>query len=241
MQRFYITQDMINGENITVFGDDANHILKVLRYKEGDTLLFCDGEATDYFCTIVSTSKGEVVAKIDKTEKNNTEPPISITLYQSIPKGDKMEYIIQKCVELGVANIVPVESKRCVAKLKDDKKLLRWQKIADEAAKQCGRGKLVKVCEPVSFKDAVKLPNDNTHKIIPYENEKDGKLKEVLKNNKTNEISVYIGPEGGFSDEEIDIALKNNVHSVTLGPRILRTETAPLAVISAIMYELGDW
>lgn len=241
MQRFYITDNMICDGKITVCGDDANHISKVLRLKEGEKLLFCDGKNTDYYGVIESITKSEVVAKILKTEENNTEPPISITLYQSIPKSDKMEYIIQKCVELGVKRIVPVEAKRCVAKIKDDKKLARWQKIADEAAKQCGRGEKVTVENPVSFKDAILKPEETALKIIPYENEKDGKLKDILKDNNAKEFAVYIGPEGGFDDSEIEAALKNNVCSVTLGPRILRTETAPLAVISAIMYELGDW
>lgn len=241
MQRFYITDNMICDGKITVCGDDANHISKVLRLKEGESILFCDGKNTDYYCSIESAEKSEVVAKIEKTEQNNTEPPISITLYQSIPKSDKMEYIIQKCVELGVKKIVPVDAKRCVARLKDDKKLARWQKIADEAAKQCGRGERVTVEKPVPFKEAILKPDENVLKIIPYENEKDGNLKNILNDNNANEFAVYIGPEGGFDDLEIEMALKNDVHSVTLGPRILRTETAPIAVISAIMYELGDW
>lgn len=241
MQRFYVNKNGVTEGLITITGDDAMHISKVLRLGAGDELIVCDGEGNDYFCQIENALKTEVTLKIIKTQQNNTEPPIEITLYQAIPKSDKMEYIIQKCVELGVTFVVPVESKYCVAKLKDDKKLVRWQKIADEASKQCGRGRKTVIHPPVAFKDAVKNIPDGSLKIIPYENEKENKLKNTLKNSKLSKISVFIGPEGGFSEEEIALAKENGIIPVTLGPRILRTETAPIAVISACMYELGDW
>ena len=178
-----------------------------------------------------------IVPEEKKKEENNTEQPISITLYKSVPKGDKMEYIIQKCVELGVKCIVPVEAKRCVARLKDDKKLVRWQKIADEAAKQCGRGEKVTVANPVSFKEAVWKPNDDTLKIIPYENEKGMKATKetLLKIKKGMNVGIFIGAEGGFSQKEIDKCIAAGAEIISLGKRILRTETAAITAVAMCM------
>lgn len=240
MQRFFVDKSVINADTITISGDDATHISRVLRLGAGDEIVVCDGLFTDYFCEIESVSKSEVSLHIKHTEKNNNEPPVEITLYQSIPKSDKMDYIIQKSVELGVSKVVPVLTKHCVVKIKDgEKKVLRWRKIAAEAAKQCGRGKIPEVSEVMNFEDAVKSADGL--KIIPYENEKNNKLKNILKDKDIKKTAVFIGPEGGFDEGEILLAKKCGANSVTLGPRILRTETAPIAVVSVCMYELGDW
>ena len=241
MHRFFVSPDNINDNSITITGEDIIHLSKVLRLREGDSLIICDGNGTDYECQIDSISKTEAIATIINSVPNCAEPPINITIYQGLPKSDKMDYIVQKCVELGVNKIVPVVTKRAVAIPRDgDKKIIRWQKIASEAAKQCGRGILPEVGKIVNFDQVINhIKDQDAINIIPYENEKSFKLKDSLKPCKN--INILIGPEGGFDIEEIELAMSNGISSVTLGPRILRTETAPLAVVSAIMFAVGDW
>lgn len=243
MHRFFADFDSIKDDMIFIGGNDAHHISKVLRLKEDDEIIVCDKEGTDYHCSIKSLGKDAVEAWILKKEVSSSEPPIEITLYQGVPKGDKLETVIQKCVELGGVKIVPVAMKRSVAVIKDkEKKKQRMQKIALEASKQCGRAKVPEVLEVLSFKEAIADAIENDLKILPYEAENKQKLKDILLENKNSaKIAIFIGPEGGFDEEEIKLAKDNGFKTVTLGPRIMRTETAPLACISAVMYELGDW
>jgi 16S rRNA (uracil1498-N3)-methyltransferase len=243
MHRFFADHDFIKEDRIFITGDDAHHISKVLRLKEDDEVVVCDKQGTDYRCSIKAITKDEVELWILKKEASSSEPPIEITLYQGVPKGDKLETVIQKCVELGGVKIVPVAMKRSVAVIKDkEKKKQRMQKIALEASKQCGRAKVPRVSEVLSFKEALADAKENDLKILPYEAENKQKLKDILLENKNSiKIAIFIGPEGGFDEEEIKLAKENGFKTVTLGPRIMRTETAPLACISAVMYELGDW
>jgi len=243
MHRFFADSDFIKEDIIIITGDDAHHISKVLRLKEDDEIIVCDKEGTDYYCSIKAVTKDEIELWILKKEVSSSEPPIEITLYQGVPKGDKLETVIQKCVELGAVKIIPVAMKRSVAVIKDkEKKKQRMQKIALEASKQCGRAKVPEVSEVLSFKEALAHAKENDLKILPYEAEIKQKLKDILLDNKNSKsIAIFIGPEGGFDEEEIELAKENGFETVTLGPRIMRTETAPLACISAVMYELGDW
>lgn len=243
MHRFFVSPSFISDGKVRIEGDDVKHITKVLRLKCGDTISVCDGNKNDYICTISETLKDCVVADIAETMQNKNESSVCITLYQGLPKGDKMDYIIQKCVELGVVRIVPVAMKRSVVKPSvASSKALRWQRIALEAAKQCIRGIVPVVDEPVSFDAMLSQISQMNLAVLPYENEVDGKLKKVLEKNKeAKDIAVIIGPEGGFEEEEVQNAIKSGAHAVTLGPRILRCETAPVATVSAVMYELGDW
>lgn len=243
MHRFFTDRNSICGDTVKISGDDAHHISKVLRLKEDDEIIVCDKEGTDYCCSIKLISKDEVEAWILKKEAASSEPPVKITLYQGVPKGDKLESVIQKCVELGAFKIVPVAMKRSVAIIKDkEKKQVRMQRIALEASKQCQRAVVPEVLEVLSFKEALAHARDNDLKLLPYEAENKNKLKDILKENKNSKtIAVFIGPEGGFDEEEILLAQKEGFKILTLGPRIMRTETAPLACISAIMYEIGDW
>lgn len=243
MHKFFVEPSAIDEDIIKICGDDAHHISKVLRLKEDDEIIICDKNGQDYYCSIKSIAKDEVICWVLKKEVSATEPNISITLYQGVPKGDKLETVIQKCVELGCVRIVPVAMKRSVAVIKDkEKKQTRMQRIAYEAAKQCGRAKIPEVSQVLSFKEAINDAADCELRILPYESETVNGLKTCLQNNKNaKNIAVFIGPEGGFSEEEIILAKENDFKIVTLGPRILRTETAPLACISAIMYEMGDW
>lgn len=244
MHRFFADASCIDDNVITVTGDDVQHISRVLRLKCGDCIEICDMCGTDYLCTVSSVSKTAVTANIIKKMPNSSESNLNITLYQGIPKGDKLDFIIQKSVELGAKRIVPVVMQRTVVKLKNAAlKTERQSKIAAEAAKQSKRGIIPKVSSPISFDDMInEIKNSDALNILAYENEEQTDIKSVLKNNgNMTDINIIIGPEGGFEDDEIKSAKEANINIVTLGPRILRCETAPVAVISAVMYELGDW
>lgn len=243
MPKYFTEPENIKDGFIEVFSDEAKHILNVMRMEIGDTLTICDGQSNDYLCRICETGKNCLKAKIEETTKSESEPKTKITLYQGLPKSDKMELIIQKCVEIGVCRIVPVITERAVVKIekgaKEDKKTERWQKIAESAAKQSGRGIIPAVERPMKFKDAIEEAVKNGEAIIPYENEKDRGLKEFVKNSKAENIGIFIGPEGGFDTKEIEFAVENGVMSVTLGKRILRTETAGIVTSAIVLYELG--
>lgn len=242
MPKFFVSKENINDHIITLEGDNAKHIGNVLRAKIGDKITVCDGEGRDYECEIEEITKGSVAAKITDIFSNNNEPSIKITLYQGLPKADKMELVIQKCIEIGIDRIVPVKTEHTVVKLegKEEKKLQRWNKIAEAAAKQCGRGKIPRVCGIMSFKDAVIEASGLDSAIIPYEKERDNSLKSFAKEFRGESIGIFIGPEGGFSEEEISFAKERGISSVTLGRRILRTETAGLVASVILLYELED-
>lgn len=242
MHRFFTDAGCIGSDSITITGDDVKHISKVLRLRAGDEITVCDSCGSDYLCVIADISQTQVEAKILSKALNKAESPLHITVYQGLPKSDKMDYIVQKCVELGAVNIVPVATARAVVKLHDEeKKRTRWQKIATEAAKQCGRGIIPSVGKVTDFDKVIDSLEPDALNILPYENEDDRRLRQALTGYAGNKVNIIIGPEGGFDPEEISAAEQKGIHIVTLGPRILRTETAPIAAISAIMYELGDW
>ncbi|TYQ12912.1 UNVERIFIED_CONTAM: 16S rRNA (uracil1498-N3)-methyltransferase [Acetivibrio alkalicellulosi] len=245
MSKFFVDKKNILAKSINITGEDVIHIKKVLRLKCGDNIIISDGAGTDYYVEIQNIQQDLVETKIISFEKNIAEPSINITLFQGLPKSDKMDLIIQKGVELGVKKIVPVITERTVVKIsgaKDSiKKCERWNRISMEASKQCNRGFIPKVDGPIFFSDALKMLNGGNLNILPYEKEKDNRLKYILNDSiKAKDIYVFIGPEGGFSQEEVEIAVKSGVNTVSLGPRILRTETAGIAVLSILMYELGD-
>ena len=244
MARFFVDPENIGTDEICITGDDVKHISKVLRMRENENITVCDKCGNDYDCTITQITADTVRARIDSKYRNSMEAPIYITIYQGLPKSDKMDYIVQKCIELGACRIVPVDTKRVISKPKDiDKKISRWQKIAEEAAKQCGRGVIPEVSPLISFSDALKeMVREDSLCLMPYECEKESKLRYALdKNRGVTKINILIGPEGGFDDAEACTAREAGIQTVTLGPRILRTETAPLAACAAVMYELGDW
>lgn len=242
MPKFFVNKENINDHIIYLDGDNAKHIGNVLRAKIGDKITVCDGEGSDFECEIEEITKETVIAKIIDIFSNNNEPSIKITLYQGLPKADKMELVIQKCIEIGVDRIVPVKTEHTVVKLegKEEKKLQRWNKIAEAAAKQCGRGKIPEVCSIMNFKDAVIEAAGLDGAIIPYEREKENSLKCFAKEFRGKSIGILIGPEGGFSEEEVSFARESGISSVTLGKRILRTETAGLVASVILLYELED-
>lgn len=240
MAKFFVDNQFIKDDKVFINGENKKHMTNVLRLKIGDNIEISSGDGFDYICQIEQITETEVVAKIIDCFGNKSEPKVKITLYQGLPKAEKMELIIQKCVELGIDKIVPVNTDRCIVKLagKEDKKIARWNKISESAAKQSRRGK-IPVVEPVlNFQKAIEKAKCDDLTIIPYEKEQNNSLKTVVKNFKGKNISIFIGPEGGFSEKEIEFAIKNNVMPITLGKRILRTETAGFVTTAILLYEL---
>lgn len=235
--------EQVSENEIMIIEDDAKHIVTVLRGKTGDTITVCDGAGIDYKCKLSFVKSDMVKAEIVEKIENDVEPKTKITLFQGLPKVDKFETVIQKCVELGVSEVVPVAMERSVVKLtskeKEKKKIERWEKISESAAKQSGRGKIPKINEILSFSQALEKAKEYDAVLIPYENEQKTGLKEFVQEFKGDSIAVFIGPEGGFSDEEYGKAIEMGAVSVTLGKRILRTETAGMTVLAILFYELG--
>lgn len=237
MPKFFTEKKNIFDDYLLIDGEDVAHISKVLRMKCGEVITVCDGDGTDYEVSIREFSKDYIKADIMSSGKSMSEPSIHITLYQALPKQGKMENIIQKNTELGVSEFVPVYTKRCVVKPSD--KTARWQKVAESAAKQSGRGIIPKVRDVISFDAAIKEMAEFETKVILYEGEKITKIKEVVTQG-CKKIAVLVGPEGGFEQEEVNKATELGISSVTLGTRILRTETAAAAVTPVILFIQGD-
>ena len=241
MPRFFLSASPNDGF-FEITGDDARHISFSLRMRCGEHLVVCDGEGTDYECVIQTIDGQTVKAEVLEKRPTVTESPVKIRLYQSVPKGDKFDYIVQKAVELGVSEIVPVYSSRCIVKpdaKSEEKRLARLSKIAEEAAKQCGRGIIPKVLPHMRYADAVRAAYGST--FLCYEDEKSYSLKEYLhdfaeKGEKT--LGFFVGPEGGYAKEEVLLASERGIPSAKLGNRILRSETASGFVLSCISYAL---
>lgn len=246
MNRFFVDDPgAFSDRSVVITGEDVNHVKNVLRLKENDELIVSNGRGRDYHCRISGITNEEVVADICDICDNFSELSTEITLFQGFPKGDKMELIIQKTVELGVTRIVPVMTKRTVVKLDDKKakkKTERYNMIAESAAKQSGRGMIPEVTMPVSFAEAVSMAEKLDMNIIPYEEAEGVEYsRNIIKSIKGKKsLGIFIGPEGGFAREEVEKALDAGASAITLGHRILRTETAGMAVISIIMFELEE-
>ena len=245
MSRFFVPRENIGDEKIKITGGDVQHIARVLRMGGGDELTLCDGSGTDYCAVIEKIGDKEIECKIISRKNSTAEADIEVTLVQGLPKATKMDYIIQKTTELGVSRIIPCTLSRCVVKLEDkkaaEKKTERWRKISGEAAKQSGRGIIPEVCVPQSLDEAIKSLEDCDIVFVPYECEEETTIKSVLTSKENpKKAGFIIGPEGGFDISEIEKIKAAGIPSVTLGKRILRTETAGEAVLAMIMYEIGD-
>ena len=237
MHRFFTTE--IQPNSATVRGDDVKHIAKVLRLKPGDTVQLCDGDGRECEAEISSISPDSVQFRTQTWRESLTEPKTRVVLFQCLPKAGKMETIIQKCVELGADGFVPVRSERCVVVLKPpyEDRIERWQRVSEEAAKQSRRGRIPKVKLPCAL-DKLSFAAFQTV-LVAYENERTVSLKSALQRAKgTDSIALLIGPEGGFSESEISLLEQRGAVSVSLGPRILRTETAGMAALAQILYEV---
>ena len=247
MQRFFVEPHQIDeaAHQIHIVGTDVNHMSNVLRMKQGEEVWISDGGKKEYRCAIEAFSADEVLLHIIYAQEPDYELSSRIYLFQGLPKADKMELIIQKAVELGAYEIIPVETKRCVVKLdgkKAAKKVDRWQQIAESAAKQSKRMLIPNVHQILSFKEALKYAEAMDIRLIPYELAKGmQETKEILAAIEPGQsIGIFIGPEGGFEEKEVEAAISEGAKPITLGKRILRTETAGLAILSVLMFQLEN-
>ena len=244
MPKFFVKTNQIKENTIEIIGEDVKHILQVLRAKKGEEIHLCNSDTgKNYITKIEQISTEKVVCHIVEETISKAESKLNITLFQGIPKSDKLEYIIQKNIELGIKQIVPVAMKRCIVKwdVKEaNKKVERLQKIAISAAKQSGRDMIPKVELPITINSLSQIIKEFDLIVLAYEEEQNYTLKTILKNTKTFEgmkIGIVIGPEGGIEKQEVDILEKAGAKVITLGKRILRTETAAIMVISNLIYE----
>lgn len=242
MPKFFCKEKQNN--KFIIQGSDVKHIKNVLRKKIEDNINICDTETSENFlCKIKEIKNDEIICEIIEKIENTTESNIDITIFQGLPKSEKMELIIQKSVELGVNTITPTKLKRCIVKIDENKKIERWQKISEVAAKQSERDYIPDITYPVTIKDIDINKYDVV--LVPYENEESNSIKTEIQNlkklNKENlKIGIIIGPEGGFDESEILTLKQAGSKIITLGKRILRTETVAFTITSILMYELGD-
>ena len=239
MYNFFVENNQIQDNKIVIENKDAKHISQVLRMQKGEEIYVCDKQTEKRFLAKIESFEKEKVICMIIREIESTELNVKITLFQGLPKKDKMELIIQKAVELGVYNIVPVDMKNCIVKLKDeDKKISRWQEISEAAAKQSKRNIIPKIEKMINVKNLREKIKDYDLCIVAYEDENKTTLKDVLNRNKNvKNIALVIGPEGGIDKDEVKMLNENGAKTASLGKRILRTETAGISIISMITYE----
>ena len=245
MYRFFVEPSQVEEHVIRIHGTDMNHIKNVLRMKIGEEILISTGEKTEYTCYIEAYEEEEVLAHIMYAQEAGYELASRIYLFQGLPKSDKMELIIQKAVELGVHRIIPVATKRSVVRLegkKEENKQRRWQAISESAAKQSKRMYVPEISHVMSFKDAVQYAQELDVILLPYERARGmQETKEIIGKIKPGQsVGIFIGPEGGFDEKEVELAMEQGAKAITLGKRILRTETAGLTVLSVLMFALEE-
>lgn len=243
MHHFFVTPQQISGDKIRIEGGDVNHMKNVLRMKLHEKAEISDGESRTYLCEVEAYEEDVAVLHILEEMEADTEPASKLYLFQGLPKSDKMELIVQKAVELGVYQVIPVAMKRSVVRLDDKKaakKADRWNSIAESAAKQAGRSRIPEVTMPLSYNEALKMAEELDVTLLPYELAGGMKVtREVIRQIKSGQsVGIFIGPEGGFEPEEVDAAVSMGAKVITLGRRILRTETAGLATLAVLMFEL---
>lgn len=243
MHHFFVTPQQISGDKIRIEGGDVNHMKNVLRMKLHEKAEISDGESRTYLCEVEAYEEDVAVLHILEEMEADTEPASKLYLFQGLPKSDKMELIVQKAVELGVYQVIPVAMKRSVVRLDDKKaakKADRWNSIAESAAKQAGRSRIPEVTMPLSYNEALKMAEELDVTLLPYELAGGMEVtREVIRQIKSGQsVGIFIGPEGGFEPEEVDAAVSMGTKVITLGRRILRTETAGLATLAVLMFEL---
>ena len=241
MPRFFMAGTNILGGMAIMTGRDAEHV-RVLRLRPGEDMIICDGKGTDYKCRLVKADKEQVEAEVIEIVPCPAEPSVQVTVLCGLPKGDRTDYIMQKCVEAGASEIMFFQSDRCVAKPdKPEKKLERWQRIAEEAAKQSGRGIIPQVSWAGEYADALNVANQKELGLFMYETGEREALNAVLEaNSDVKTAAIVTGPEGGFAPFEADLARIVGLHICSMGERILRCETAPVVAVSALMYATGN-
>lgn len=253
MNRFFVKPEYVDNDVVEISGDDFNHISNSLRLKEGDKIIVSTGDGYDYIVSLVNFKDNSVLGQIIDKKPNQTEPSIDIDLAQAIPKNRNIEFVIQKGTEIGVNNIIPLETERTIVKLsksKEKRRIERWQAIAEESAKQSQRGKIPKINSLISFdnkNEIEELIKQYDRVLVLYAGEASKNIKSTIRNyeqSNVKDILLFIGPEGGFTQQEVkmleSLATSTEVETISLGSRILRTETAGLVALSAILYEFGD-
>ena len=243
MHHFFVTPQQISGDKIRIEGGVVNHMKNVLRMKLHEKAEISDGESRTYLCEVEAYEEDVAILHILEEMEVDTEPASKLYLFQGLPKSDKMELIVQKAVELGVYQVIPVAMKRSVVRLDDKKaakKADRWNSIAESAAKQAGRSRIPEVTMPLSYNEALKMAEELDVTLLPYELAGGMEVtREVIRQIKSGQsVGIFIGPEGGFEPEEVDAAVSMGAKVITLGRRILRTETAGLATLAVLMFEL---
>lgn len=243
MTRFFVTKEQMESSFLVLIGENATHA-KVLRLKQGEEVLICDGEGNECICTISDISPNQVSLVVNARKQSDSEAKVQASIYMAFSKGDKLEHVIQKATELGAYEIVAFPSSRCVSRPDEkslSKKLERWQKIAASAAEQSRRGRIPHVLVAHSYKEALERAAKADKAILFYENERATTLRMALEENPYSSISLLTGPEGGLEESEIEMAKQMGLQICTLGKRILRCETAPLCALSAVMYASGEF
>lgn len=243
MQHFFVIPEQVGETEIYVTGQDVNHMKNVLRMKIGEQVEISDGNNKKYLCEVSAYEEEQAVLRILEIREADTELKSRLYLFQGLPKNDKMDLIVQKAVELGAYEVIPVSMKRCVVKLdakKAAKKVERWNSISESAAKQAGRSIIPKVSDVVSYREALERAEQLDVVLVPYELEEGmAETKKLLHQIQPGQsVGIFIGPEGGFEREEVEQAIEAGAHPVTLGRRILRTETAGFTMLSILMFEL---
>ena len=243
MTRFFVEPEELQPEFLVLTGENAQHA-KVLRLKNGEEVLVCDGQGRECLCTVSDVSPGQISLVVKKRQESESEAAVRVSVYVAFPKADKLEHVIQKATELGAYEIVAFPSARCISKPDDKslkKKLERWQKIAASAAEQSGRGRIPQVLTVGSYREALKRAAQADKAILFYENERATTLRMALEENSYQTVSLLTGPEGGLEEKEVKQAMEAGLQVCTLGKRILRCETAPLCALSAVMYASGEF
>ena len=243
MTRFFVSPEELKMDFIVLTGENAIHA-KVLRLKNGEQLLVCDGQGSECLCTVSDVSDGQISLVVNHRQASDTEAQVQVSVYVAFPKADKLEHVIQKATELGAFEIVVFPSTRCVSRPDEKslkKKLERWQKIAASAAEQSGRGRIPEVLILPSYREALRRAAQADVPVLFYENERASTLKMVLSSKSYKTVSLLTGPEGGLEPSEVEMAKDAGLQICTLGKRILRCETAPLCALSAVMYDAGEF
>jgi 16S rRNA (uracil1498-N3)-methyltransferase len=241
---FFVSSSDISDNSVYFSPEDSKHIYQVLRMSAGDDISVCDDSSHRHMCRLVRVGKDSCVAEILSSEEYSNQPTARVTVYAGLSKGDRFDYLIQKCVECGVYAIVPFISERCIARpTKDEfeKKVKRYQKIADEAVRQSKRSQRVLIGNILTFDQAIENASSHATPLFLYENENQKSLSTILRQSDGTDYSVFTGPEGGFSENEVYKALDCGMSVVSIGPRIMRCETAPVAALCAIMYHTGNF
>ena len=243
MTRFFVNQEEIFHDFLVLTGENAAHA-KVLRLKNGEEVLVCDGQGNECVCVVSDVSAGQISLVVKNRQESHSEPKVKVSVYMAFSKGDKFEHVIQKATELGAFEIVGFPSSRCVSRPDEkslSKKMERWQKIAASAAEQSGRGVIPRVSVVVGYTEALERAKQSDKAILFYENERSSTLRSALENESFSSVSLLTGPEGGLEEREVKTAIDKGLQICTLGNRILRCETAPLCALSAVMYATGEF